>query len=362
MTYQPLSQPLAQWPAVDRERWAAAQTPAGFLEPVKPASGWSRARRRIVEQAYGQWLGFLSRQGILDPSCHPGERVTDDRLRQFVGELRDRVTPSSASMMVGALLRMLVALEPERDWRTLSGVYNHLKLTAKPTRDKLACMVAAADLFTLGTSLMDTCEEVQGRKEYRSTQFRDGLLIATLISCPVRLKNLAMIAIGRHLLFDGQSYRLEFSGEEMKTGRPYIAEFPTQLTAYMDRYIAHHRTVLQLIARDGAYHSMTSGPLWINRHGQPMSSKAVRHQIKLRTEHAFGRAIWPHLFRDIAVSELVDIAPEEIGIAPDLLGHTSLATTQKHYLHAQGMKAHWAVQDALLRARNRTLVRTKAEN
>ena len=54
-----------------------------------------------------------------------------------------------------------------------------------------------------------------------------------------------------------------------------------------------------------------------------MSSKAIRHQIKRRTEHAFGKALWPHLFRDCAVTELVDVAPEEIGIAPDLLGHAT---------------------------------------
>lgn len=39
------------------------------------------------------------------------------------------------------------------------------------------------------------------------------------------------------------------------------------------------------------------------------------------------------------MTELVDVAPEEIGIAADLLGHSGLQTTQKHYLHAQGMTA-----------------------
>ena len=51
-----------------------------------------------------------------------------------------------------------------------------------------------------------------------------------------------------------------------------------------------------------------------------MSSRAIRRQIEARTQHAFGKPAWPHLFRDCAVTELVDTAPEEIGIAPDLLG------------------------------------------
>jgi integrase/recombinase XerD len=83
-----------------------------------------------------------------------------------------------------------------------------------------------------------------------------------------------------------------------------------------------------------------------------MSSRAIYEQIKSRTRQAFGKAIWPHLFRDCAVTELVDCAPEEIGIAPDLLGHADLQTTRKHYIQAQGMTAHRRVQE-LIAARRR---------
>ena len=83
-----------------------------------------------------------------------------------------------------------------------------------------------------------------------------------------------------------------------------------------------------------------------------MSSNTIRAQIESRTKEAFGNAIWPHLFRDCAVTELVDCAPEEIDIAPDLLGHAGLQTTQKHYIQAQGMTAHRRVQE-LITARRR---------
>jgi integrase len=68
---------------------------------------------------------------------------------------------------------------------------------------------------------------------------------------------------------------------------------------------------------------------------------------RTRTKQAFGRHVWPHLFRDCAVTELVDCAPEEIGIAPDLLGHADLRTTRKHYIQAQGMVAHARVQEVI---------------
>ena len=78
-----------------------------------------------------------------------------------------------------------------------------------------------------------------------------------------------------------------------------------------------------------------------------MSSGAIERQITTRTREAFGRSICPHLFRDIAVTELVDFAPDEIGIAPDLLGHADLRTTRNHYIQAQGMVAHLRVQEVI---------------
>jgi len=47
------------------------------------------------------------------------------------------------------------------------------------------------------------------------------------------------------------------------------------------------------------------------------------------------------------VTELVDSAPHEISVAPDLLGHADLVTTQRFYVLAEGMTAHVRVQEAI---------------
>jgi integrase/recombinase XerD len=93
--------------------------------------------------------------------------------------------------------------------------------------------------------------------------------------------------------------------------------------------------------------TQVGGHLWINRYGRPMRTSAIRTQIEERTKQAFGKHVWPHLFRDCAVTELVDCAPEEIGIVPDLLGHADLQTTKRHYIQAVGMKAHLIVQEVI---------------
>jgi integrase/recombinase XerD len=263
-----------------------------------------------------------------------------------VTALRARVAPVSAGMILGALVRMLSVLEPDRDWGPLARVYNHLRQTAAPSRDKLSRMVPATELFELGLRLMQTCEDGPDRPAYVATRYRDGLMIACLIACPMRIKNLAGLVIGQHLVFDGAAYLVKLSATETKTGRPYVAAVPPELTPYIDRWLETFRPNLHTIARAEAQVGV-GGHLWLNRHGRPLRSGAIRQQIEIRTQQAFGRHVWPHLFRDCAVTELVDCAPEEIGIAPDLLGHAALQTTKKHYLQAVGMKAHVRVQEVI---------------
>ena len=161
----------------------------------------------------------------------------------------------------------------------------------------------------------------------------------------MRLKNLANLVIGQHLTFDGCAYGLKLSAAETKTGRPYIAAIPPELTPYSNDWLQVHRASSQLIATKKGQVGSAGGHLWLNRWGRPMHSSAIRTQIEARTKEAFGTHVWPHLFRDCAVTELVDCAPEEIGIAPDLLGHADLQTTKKHYIHAVGMRAHARFQE-----------------
>jgi len=160
------------------------------------------------------------------------------------------MAPMSVSLVIGALLRMLMVLEPQRDWTVLARVYQHLKRTAAPSCDKLSRMVPATDLFALGIRLMDTWAAGPPQRVNKPSRYRDGLLIALLISCPVRMRNLTSIEVGRHLLWDGQVYQPHFTAAETKTRRPYAASVPRELTPYVDAWLQVHRPV-QSIALGG---------------------------------------------------------------------------------------------------------------
>jgi hypothetical protein len=343
---------VGDWPAIDRQLWHDATRPAGFLETHRRASLLGRHRHDFLERAYGRWLVFLDRRGELDPAQEPLDRVTEARVSAFVTDVRSRLSPVSILMVVEALKVMLDCLVPgaQRPW--LEQVCRGLKRDAEPSRDKRGSMVPPGQLLSLGLHLMDSCHQARQQNRFAATRYRDGLIIATLISCPVRVGNLAAITVGRHLVVDDRRYMLRFSAAETKNDRPYIAALPRLLTPYIDGWLQTWRPLIQRTATGGPG-DRSETAMWIGCFGTPMLAASISHQIRKRTRAAFGRHVWAHLFRDIAVTELVDMAPEEIGIAPDLLGHADLQTTKKHYIQAVGMQAHARVQEVIA-ARRRT--------
>lgn len=335
----------ATWPDIDRQRWAEARRVKSFLSGATPAAKWSPKRCRILEQGYGQWLCFLLRHGELDREQLPEARVTPVRIGAFVAELQARVSPWSTAMMMQGVQRMLAVIAPAEDWSWLTKAVANLKRWAKPSRDRRGHMVSPDQLYALGRSLMDQAD-LDANRYHAATMARDGLMIAVLACCPVRIANLTQIRIGRHLLFDSDRYRLVFGEEETKTDRKIEGELPPEMTAMVGRYLDVHRR--HLLSR-GSGETTTS--LRIDRWGRPMHESPIRTQIEKRTRDAFGRHVWPHLFRAIAATGFADLAPDEASLIPDLLGHASTQTAHKHYVLSRGMLAHKTVQTTLLEAR-----------
>ncbi|OJW61560.1 MAG: hypothetical protein BGO57_12735 [Sphingomonadales bacterium 63-6] len=342
------------WPAIDQLRYREAREITSFMGAPKPARKWSLARCRNVEQGYGQWLSFLARNGWLDIEAPPEARVTPNRVHLFVIQLRERVSSCSAAMNFEGFARMIMVMAPDGDWNWLRIAITNLKAIAKPEKDKRSHMVDARQLLALGVDLMDQALEM-GDRYHAATRMRDGLLIAVLASCPIlRLANLTAIEIGRHLLFDGDRYRLFFTEEETKTAHPGQAELSPALSPYIDIWLCDHRCRL-LAHGDGA----GTDRLWIDRWGKPMSAWPIRAQIEKRTQDAFGRHVWPHLARSIAATSFVDHDPTMVALVSDLLGHTDQRTAHKHYILADAARAHAAVQTALEARRSAALARLK---
>jgi site-specific recombinase XerD len=86
-------------------------------------------------------------------------------------------------------------------------------------------------------------------------------------------------------------------------------------------------------------HSNDHEFVWCSMKRGRLHGDSIYQAIRRRTLAAFGHAIHPHLFRDIAVTSMAMDRPEQIRLAKDPLGHGSFELTERHYLHAQSMKA-----------------------
>jgi site-specific recombinase XerD len=170
-------------------------------------------------------------------------------------------------------------------------------------------------------------------------RYRDGLIIALLAARPIRLKNLAAIEIGRHLVRIDNTYWLRFDAEETKNNEHIEVPIPEVLTPHLERYSAAHRSIL--------LGTSSSNRLWISRFGAPLSAATIRHHVKARTQEVFGDPLTPHLFRDCAATSMAIEDPDHVRITANILGHHSLATTQRYYDQSRMLAASRSYQSAL---------------
>ena len=80
---------LEEWPDADRQAWEVAQRPADPFDPsVGYAMRWAPPTRKLVEDGYGYWLGWLQGVGQLYAVEGAADRVTVDRIRDYLADLR----------------------------------------------------------------------------------------------------------------------------------------------------------------------------------------------------------------------------------------------------------------------------------
>jgi integrase/recombinase XerD len=300
---------------------------------------WGPRRCKIIEDGYGRFLGWQKQIGDLELVTDPVSRVTPDSVSAFMRHMDESGLSSvSIGMQIGVLSSIVQAFAPDADWSWLRRKYWRQKHRAKPSHDKRTRCVPSAALYALGVDLMETAADGSRHVQpfFAASQYRDGLIIALMAARPLRIRNFQDIELQRTLVYRSGIYWLVFDEDETKTGRPIDVEIPSQLTPYIDRYLAVHRNSLLCKRPNGTKPTMA---FWVSRSGQKMQEPAMRTNIKSRTTSAFGHAINPHLFRDCAATSFATDDPEHVRCIAPLLGHTTLATSDKHYNQATMLTA-----------------------
>ena len=315
--------PLPNWPAADRAAWQAATVAGDLFDGSGPAAGWAASTRAAVCYDYGRWLMFIARHepGGLDQPL--ALRPTPARIGAYLDHLATTVGTVGRHSYIRHLADALRVMAPGQDWAWLQRVVARLETQRRP-RPKPPRMVDARRLLALGYALMDGADQWLAETERNAASllgYRDGLMIALLAARPLRRRNFAAIAIGRELIRVGAAWHLVFAAAETKAGRPIEAILPDRLVPYLERYLIAVRPRFPGADRHKG--------LWAGLKSRAITGQAIYDAITQRTRAAFGHAVHPHLFRDCAATTIAIAAPGCIGVARDLLGHASLATTEQ---------------------------------
>ena len=324
--------PINEWPAKHRAAWEAAlRRGSDLLEERGLASHWRPATSKKVASSYGRYLTFVALRGQLDPCGAPADVLGRDILGAFVAELEQQVAPVTLSQRLTDLHEAFRVMTPDADLEYLRKAARRKAALARPSRNKASRIVHPRQILELGIQLMNEAEAFPGSAIKRACHYRDGLLLAVVAVRPIRLRNLASILIGHHLVHDGRGYVLLFDGEETKNHRPIERSLPSMLTPYIERYLSHYRPPLLNGSRSDA--------LWISYLGRPLHNRSIYEAVCEMTEAEFGVRIHPHLVRDCYVTTIAWFDPRHIRAAPAVLAHSDPHTAERSYNQADMVTA-----------------------
>ncbi len=342
---------IEEWPEADQATWREAVQRADPFGPATSAANWSERSRTKAARGYGRWLSWLCEHG-LDPEQAPADRVTAPAVKTYVADLARINGDFTVLCRVQELYDAIRVMAPGRDWGWLRQIQNALRARSISVRDKRAQMQPAGELVKLGKALMRKAETVTTKPSLtRAVWFRDGLMIALLAYRPLRLSNFSAITLGQHLIRQSQGYRLYFSADEVKGGWPIDAAVPASLVAAVDRYLDHYRPIL--LTRGGRQNPATCDALWVSEIATALDTNSIPNRIKKHTRAAFGKHVWPHLFRDCAATTIAIDDPKHARSIMNILGHSMLATSEKHYNQARSLEASRRYQQVIADLRHR---------
>lgn len=314
-----------EWPVTDQRSWAEACRPGGRLTRGGEASHLKPVTRKDLAVRYGQFLGFLGRTGQLTPAACASELITPEHVAAYITELTARVSSVSVHGAIAKLRRMGEILDPAWTSAWLRDIEQDLAWVMQPA-PKFHRIVDSDRIVAAGLRLMQEADDGVGFSPCkRARLYRDGLMIALLAVCPIRLKNFAALTIGISLRKVEDNWLITLPASDTKTGRPDERMVPAFLAAHINNYITRDRRP----ANPGEQ------ALWIGYTGKPLGYSAVERSVTEATRRTLGVPINPHLARDCAASTSCRHAGHHPGLASAILQHSDPRVTERHYNRAR---------------------------
>ncbi|WP_136651098.1 tyrosine-type recombinase/integrase [Paracoccus aeridis] len=322
------------WPHADKAMWTRLISPGAPLDE-RGALAHVRATTLVsLQMQYRHWLRWLQRAdpaALVEP---PETRLTLERLRAWLKDLAG-TRPMTRLAYVSAVLRIVSAHAPERDWSAhhrLRAVLKHEAGRGDPSR-KAGRIISSERLLAAGLVHAGDHAAQAATELERMKRQRDGTIVALLAVLPMRARSLAGLRLDRSILFTADAVRIALDAALTKTGTVWESRVTGPAEAILRIYAATARP--WLLARGGQQHDA----LWVGKQGQPLSQSGLTDRIRAVTTVQLGAAIPPHLFRDAAATTLARSSPDCARLIRSVLGHAGFRTAEHHYIHARTIDA-----------------------
>ena len=174
----------------------------------------------------------------------------------------------------------------------------------------------------------------------------EALAIGILLTCPIRVGNLAGLHLEHHLHRpgDGRVFVALFE-DEVKNERPIEFEVPDALRRMLDRHLARRCPLM-----------CPQGTPWLfpRRDGAgPMDANQLSMRMRRRIRKEIGVEMNAHLFRHLAAMIWLDAFPGGYEGARRLLGHSEVSHTINMYTGLEAKKALEVFSNLLTEKRGR---------
>ena len=328
----PRGLPVHEWPNADRSAWEDACRPGCRLKPGGAASYLAPVSRDDFGRRYGAFLGFLQRTGRLKRDAAAAAQVTLSNVEAYTSDLTARVQSVTVWNCIYKLRRAAELLAPTADFSWLAEIEKDIALMMEP-RSKFDRLVFTGRLVEAGLTLAAEAQGFASSELIRARGVRNGLMIALLALCPIRIKNFAALEIGHTFKEVHGSWWIALPSISTKSRRPDERRVPELLNHSIEIYLNQSRPLL-------IGSKLSTNALWISSTtGRAMTTKNLGTLISKITLETLGVDVSPHLFRTAAASTAAAYGGNTPHLASALLNHRDPRVTEEHYNRASSVSA-----------------------
>ncbi|WP_170417255.1 site-specific integrase [Ruegeria arenilitoris] len=231
---------------------------------------------------------------------------------------------------------------PEDTIKALKDIHKRVATSPRGMSPKNAERLAQFNDWENVALLLGLPDTLMARADDNPTR-RDSALaamhaaaLAILLSCPMRIKNLADLDLDKHLIPARSGthtyYSIRIEGIEVKNGEPIEVKLNARSSKLVHRYIMQFRSQV----------SQANGRALFPRSsdGKSRAPSNFGSELTQRVYRETGLKVHPHLFRHIAAKLYLKERPGDFETVRRLLKHKRLQTTMDFYASLSNQWAH----------------------